>query len=665
LTGGRAAASGALRKENQRMKRTMGGWLSCGIGLLALASLGWPARAAGLDDFKLTKVIPADAMIVVDTRDHPGKEFVDKQFQRVWEAVEKQNFDRDIKRLIRGSLQEQGEDVDKFDTQWQQITDLAARVTWSKLGEREFAFAMSLVPPVGTDFVMLMMPPADQVAPDFEGLTAILKNLVSLAPQGELVLSTEGEGESVVHKLTVPNPMSPVSFTLARHKDVLLMGMGPTMVEQSLALLRGQSDAATAALASSERFQQAFKRLPPPADALRYMDLARLMSQARNFAQMGAQMAASLATSQPTEGTAGPGPFDFLPKIVDQFDLWDYVASVSTTDGMKTTKDTTIAVREEGRTRPLFKALYGNGPLRDPLKFVPKEATGVSVSNGIDFAAFYKTVLDFIDKEVPQGKDLLEQWKQQQQTMDFNVETDLLSWLGGGFAKFNATRGSAYVQDWALILEVRDEAKGNQALDKLVTKLDEYLVPNNGGVEDAKLEGAPGFKRVILPAFLALLPIGRPVFGIQDGHLFLASSPEIVTTALDVAAGKHDNFSKSERFVQEGLPLGQNVTGVSFEDLSHRGEELGQMLGMVGLVQAFLPAEAQKHPAVVTILSMVTKIGRVVKTLDFYKSSCSVSTFDGKATTVKEVTNYQEPPKPKPTTQETGEEGAKPAPARQ
>jgi hypothetical protein len=627
------------------MKRTVSGWLSFAAGLVALAALAGPARAAGLDDFKLIQVIPADAMIVVDTRDHPGQEFLDRQFERVWAAVEKQHFDRDLKRLIRGSLQEQGEDVDKFDAQWQQITDLAARVTWSKLGQRECAFAMSLVAPAGTDFVVLLMPPADQVAEDFEGLAAILKNLVGLAPPGELQLSTEGEGESVVHKLTVPNPMSPVSFTLARHKDVLLIGMGPAMFEQSLALLRGQSDAKTAALASSERFQQAFKHLSPPTDSLTYVDAARVLAQARSFAEMGAQMAASFAETQPAEGAPKPpGPLDFLPKLVDQLDLWDYVASVGTTEGMKTTEDTTVALREEGRSRPLFKALYGNGPLRDPLKFIPKEATGVSVTSGVDFAALYKTVLDFIEKEVPQGKDLLAQWQQQQATLDFNVETDLLSWLGGGFAKFNAARGSAYVQDWAVILEVRDEDKGNAALDKLVTKLDEYLVPQNGGVEDAKLEAAPGFKRVILPAFLALLPVGSPVFGIKDGHFFLASSPQIVSTALDVGAGQHDAFSKNERFIQEGLPLGPNVTAFSFTDLTRWGEELGQVLGMAAMVQMLLPPEAQKNPAVVTLLSMVTKVGRVVKTLDFYKSECSVSTFDGKATTMKVVTIYQEPP---------------------
>lgn len=641
------------------MKR-MGGRLGMAVlGVLWIAGSAW---AAGLDDFKLIRALPADAMIAVDTRDHAGKQFIDQQFKRVWDVVEKQNFDRDVKRLLRGLTLEQGGDVEKFDTQWQQITDLAANVDWSELCQRECAFAMKLAVPAGVDFVLLMAPPEDQVAKDFEGLTAILKNLISLAPEGALVLSSEGEGESVVHKLSVPNPMTPVSFTLARQKGVLIVGFGPSMVEQTLALLREQSDAATAALATTERFQQALKRLPAPTDSLFFVDVARLMAQCKGFADMAVQMLAA-ADTQPAEGTPTTSPAAFLPRIVEELDLWDYVAGVATTEGMKTTRDAVVVLRDEAKNRPLFKALYGNGPIRDPLKYIPKEATGVSVTSGVNFEALYKTALDFIDKHVPQGKDVVAQWKQTQADVDFNVEEDLLSWLGGGFAKFNATRGSAYVQEWVIILDVRDEAKANKALDKLCTRLDEYLVPQNGGVEDAKLEGAEGFKRVILPAFLAMLPVGRPVFGLKDGHLFLGSGPEIVSTALEVGAGKQDNFAKNERFQKEGLPLGQNVTGFAFEDLSRLGEELGQAFAMVGLVQMMMPPEAAKNPMMVSIMSVMNKVGRVVRTLDFYRSECSVSTFDGKATLTKGVVNYQEPPKPKPTTQEAPEEGAPPKPA--
>lgn len=633
------------------MKRK-GVWLSGGIGCLGLLlAVAAPAWAGGIEDFKLIRAIPADAMIVTNSRDHAGKEFVNRQFERVWDVAAKQGFDRDVKRLLRGMLEDQGQDVEAFDAQWQQITDLAAGVTWSKLCARECAFAMKVGMPTGVDFVLLMMPPEQEAAQDFDGLSAILKNLVGLAPEGALMLSTEGEGDAVVHKLFVPNSMPPISLTLARHKDVLLVGFGPAMVEQTLALLRGQSDAATAALVSTERFKQALKRLPAPTDGFYFVDAARLMAQFTEFAQMAAQMAAA-AETQPAEDAPPGGPAAFLPRAVALLDLWDYAAGVEATDGMKTTSENIVVLREDAKDRPLYKGLYGNEPIRDPLKFIPKEATSAGVNNGFDFHAIYKTIVEFIEKEVPEGKDLVTQFKDQQTQVEFSLEEDVLSWLGGGFAHFAATRGSAYVQEWVFMLNVRDEQKANLALEKLSTRLNAFLVPQNGAVEDAKLEAAEGFKRVILPAFLAMLPIGRPIYGVKDGQMFVGSGPEIVTMALEVGAGQRESFAKNERYLQEGLPVGQGVTGFSFEDLSRWGEELGQKLAMAGLMQMFMPPEAARNPAISTLFSMVNKVGRVVKSLDFYKSSCSVSTFDGKLSSTKSVINYQEPPKPAPTTQE-------------
>jgi hypothetical protein len=637
------------------MMKRKSGWLSGGLTLLVLLAAALPARASGLEDFKLTRAIPADAMIAVHHRGHAGQEFVNKQYERVWAAVEKQGFDRDLKRMMRGAIQEQEGDVAKFDEQWQKITDLAAKVTWSKLCERESAFALKLGMPTGAEFVLLMMPPADQVAPDFEGLSAILQQIVTLAPEGTFVLSSEGEGETVTHKLSPASQMPPLSLTLARQKDVIVVGFGSGLVEQSLALLGGKGEAG-ATLASTERFQQAIKRLPPATDGLQFVDVTRVMAQLRTFAQMGAQMMAAMQpTSQPTE-TPAAGPLDFLPKIVDQLDLWEYLAGVSTTEGMKTTSADIFVLREDAKSRPLFKALYGPGPLRDPLKFIPKEATAVNVNGGVDFAALYNTLLDFVGKEVPEGADHIAQWKRAQEEAGFDVEKDLLSWLGGGYASFTAPRASAYVSEWVLILGVRDEAKANAALTDLAARLDTSLKESNGGVEDAKIEGAEGFKRVILPAFAAMIPgLGRPVFGVKDGHLFVGNSPDIVTLALDVGAGKHENFSKSERFAKEGLPLDANVTGYQFKDLSKLGEELGQVFAITGMLSMMMPPEAQKNPALITLLSMANKLGSVVRTLDFFRSSCTVTTFDGKVSITKGVTNYQEPPKPKvtaPTTQE-------------
>ena len=126
-----------------------GAWVIGSLTLLLGLVVAQPAVAGGIDDFRLTRAIPADAMVAYHTRDHAGQEFVQKQFERVWAAVEKQGFDRDFKRLMRGAMQDAGEDVEQFDAQWQKITDLAAGIPWSQLCAREFAFALKIGMPAG------------------------------------------------------------------------------------------------------------------------------------------------------------------------------------------------------------------------------------------------------------------------------------------------------------------------------------------------------------------------------------------------------------------------------------------------------------------------------------------------------------------------------------
>ncbi len=620
-------------------------WLRNGLTALGLVVMALPSHAGGIDDFQLTRAIPADAMVAVHTRDHAGRAFISEQMERVWAAVGKQRFDRDIKRLFGGALAVPEADAESFDEHWQQLRDLAAGVVWSRLGERESAFALKLAPlPIGAEFVVLMMPPEEQLDDDFQGLAALLQGLAAMAPEGTFAHTTEGEGKNVIHRLAVVGPI-PMGVTLARQGDVVLIGWGTSMVEQSLALLRGESDPATAALRSTERFQQAFKRLPPPSDSLHFIDLARLAAQLRQFAQFAVALNQVPAT-QPGEQPVSK--LGFLVPLLDTFDLWEYVAGVATTDGMKTTCENITVLRADARSRPLRQVLYGNKPVRDLLKYVPKEATGVSAGSGLDLGALYQVVIDFVGKHVTGGKDFVATWNEMKQTeLPIDIEADLLSWIAGGYVSFTANIRSPYVQEHVFIIDVADEAKAAAGLEKTTAAINGLLMPQDGGVEDAGLEGAEGFKRVILPGIFAMIPgLGRPVYGLKDGKLLLGNGPEIVTASLAVAAGERESFAQSERFRTEGLALPDDVMSFSFKDLTKYGEELGQMLSMAGIARMFMPPEVARDPTLITALSIVSKIGRVARELNFYQSECSVTTTDGRLIVTKSVTHYREPPRP-------------------
>ncbi len=647
------------------MKRTVQGLIG-GLFVLGLLSILQPAQAAGLDDFKLTKAIPADAQIVVQARDHAGRKFVDEQFARVWAEAEKQGFDRDFKRLLRGTLEDEGGDTAAFDEQWQQIADLAAGVEWSRLCKQEFAFALKVAAPADFGFILLMVPPKDEVAKDYEGLTAILDALVKLDEQKQLVLSKEGEGAQMVQKLAAANAPVPLVLTVARQDDTLLIGFGSTLPEQALALLKGDAKDAGGSLASAERFQAAFKKLPPATDGYHFVDMAKIMTQAREFAKVAANFgAAQVAAAGSAPATSQPAnPLSFVVPLVDAIDLWDYVAGVSSTDGMKTTGETITVLREGAKDKPFGKAFYGGAPLKDPLKYVPKEAVGVNVTSGLDLQALYQAVLGFIKQAVAGGEEILAQWEQTKAELPFDIEADLISWVGSGFTAFSAPIPTPFMPGWVFILDVRDPAKAAAALELATDALNGMLASQNAGVEDAKLEEAEGFKRVILPPIAAMIPgLGRPIYGLKDNRLFVANGPEILKAALKTAAGTGDNFVKNERFIKEGLPLPDKMTKFSFSDLSNWGEQLGQGLAAASMMLRMTQQDLAKTPAGNTMLTLLTKVGNVLKKLDFYHTECSVTTFDGTVQRSKSVTHYQEPPKPasRPAEEPTSEAGEKPA----
>jgi len=623
---------------------------------LALTVVLPAAQAKGIEDFTLTKAIPADAFLAVHARDHEGKEFVNKQLARVWEEVRKVRFDRDIKRLFKAIRQEElppGAELEGFEEQWQQMYDLWTAVDWASLGEREFAMGMKLSFPT-TEFVLLFMPPEDQLKDSFEGLGGVLKTLVGLSPE-TFQLTTQQDGETIIHNVAIVGAPFPVGLTLARHGEVILIGFGPTISEQTLALLRGEGGEP---LAASARFKEAFRKLPDPTDEIFFCDVARLMAQLRMMLN-GAM--AMVEASAPAEGEEGYEDFlkwKALPdKILNELDVFEYIAEVTTTDGMKSTTDSITALRDDAQSRALYKVVAGNKPLADPLKYVPGNAGEFSVCSGIDLPALYQAVMKIIREDVPAGEGVIAGLETMKAESGWDIEKDIIGWIGGGLTTFSVPGPTPYSpSDFVLMLSVRDEAKAREIIDRLAALATPMLVNQNGSIVDAEIEGAEGFKTVVHP-MLAMLPIGKPTIGVKDGWLFIGSSPDMIVTTTEVAAGKLANFSKNERFLKEGIPPEGSVTSLSFTDLTKLGEELGNVLQMVPIIGMMAP-DLMKDPKMQSLLSMVGKAGRVVRKLDFFQSSASRTTFDGKMFVTKSVITYREPPvptKPKPVsaTEET------------
>jgi hypothetical protein len=608
------------------------------ILVLALAGV-LPAAAGGLGDFQLAQAIPADASVVAVSRDHAGRAFLSEQYQRVWDVVEQQHFERDVRTLMRGLFQQEGGDLQAFEQQWQQFSDLLLGVEWGDLFEQEGAFAAQIGFPL-PEIVLLGRAPVAKVEANFAGLAAIVDALARLAPEGQLVTTSTGTGDSVVRTLGVAEAVLPVGgLMLAREKDVLLVGFGVKLPEQTLALLRGE---AGQRLIETERFQSAMKRLPAPKDSFFFMDSARLMGQVR------AVIDAAMGMADPT-GEALDTQTRALPlRLIDAFDIFDFAAGVATTDGLKTHGDSIAVLSADANSRLLHSAIFKNPTLDKPLKYIPATAQNCSVWSGIALQPLYDGILTFINENVPNGAEMVRQWHEEiRPALPLDVEKDLISWIGGGFRTFSMPSRSAYQPgDWVVMISVSDETQGRTVLDRLLGEmLTPMLAQSSGAVRDARIEDAEGFKIIVHPALVMMPGLREPTIGIKNGQLFIASSADGIRNALAAAAGTAPDFSTNERFRAEGLPLGDGVSSISFKDLTGLGEELGQALQMVPMM-AFAMPDLARHPVGRALLSAAGKAGKVVRELNFLQSSCSQTTFDGKAAYSKFVLNYREPPKP-------------------
>lgn len=607
--------------------------------LMSLA-LATPALA-DLNDFKLTRAIPADVFLAVHGREHAGQEFLRNQMERVWKELQAQHLEQDIQKMFKGLMQGPGAsqpaDTSEFDAQWQQISDRISSIDWGALFGSENAVAMKIEFPA-VQMVMLTTAKEGQAQAAFDNLTELVKHMVNMAPPGKILLATEGDGADVTHRVSFAEIPIPFGITLARHNDVIAFGLGSTLPEQSLALLRGDSGPT---LAASERFAAAFKELPAPTDSLTFFDMDKMFKQINGLVDQLLQ--------QIPPGN-GPSPEErALPaKIMREFDVFDYVAAVASTDGMKTTSESIATLKPDATGKTFYKAFFGSGTLDNPLKHVPRDAANFSAMSGMDLMALYTGVVEFVRNEIPNGAEHIQHFEAQKQTLPFDLEKDLLALVGGKCISFSMPGKSAYSPgDWVIMCSVKNSDHAKAKLNDLVAWGEGMMKQQQAGtIGDATMQHGQGFKTVSSPMLMMMPGFATPTFGIQGEWLYVGSAPKAIDSSLACATGSQPNFSENERFAKEGVKLDvSGLTAASFTDMTKLGDELSAALGMVPMM-GMMMQDIYKNPVGRTFMTIVPKLSKVVKKLDFFKSSSSRTVMDGQVLRTLSVVNYREPPAP-------------------
>ncbi len=403
------------------------------------------------------------------------------------------------------------------------------------------------------------------------------------------------------------------------------------------ALLGNKSEALTWLDKAVDAGFQAPGKIAEDSDLVSLRDDPRFQAILVKAAKAGAQQA--------TEKTA------LVKRLVDRLmnavEILDYVATVEFTDGYAVRTESIAVLVSDAQTRPIYP-VFGNGDqLTDFDRYLPQETMSFSVSGGFDPGELYKFIEDTFRVVGPKGEELLAKWAAIQEEFGIDVKKDVIGWIDGNLISVTLADGGGSV--W--LIKVTDEETAREkvtaAVGFLSTKLAEVMATNpalamlavhTSPTQDERLTGFENLHFAMSPQ-----PI---VWGVTDGHLVFGSSADAVALCLETARGEHPGIRENARVMSEALVPAGPFTSVALTDQRGLGDKLAAGIGMVSMMSGMLTMaipDPEVRPVITKIAGMLAKLTPVARKIDFYKSTATCTTFDGRSWYTRMVTHYVSP----------------------
>lgn len=625
--------------------------------MFALVLVPCTARAGELPpSFSLGRYIPDDVWVFVDGAHNPEREFIDRNWARVFEAVKQSGIGGEVKSLIVSQLDARKRD--EFEQHWQTIVRLYNGVEWCQLGSAEMAFGMRFSPfPQMPACILLMRSAADSNETNFTGLKRILETVASLSPDESKLTDEELSG---VHVSSLQMAEGVFVIDLFRRGDIIGVTTSRAGTRQVLTLMRSkpaEGEPPVKAIVDQARFKHALSEVPSPKDAVSYLDLHKLFSDLNAF--LGG-IAPRAAGKEPAEkqGKAPKGDYEdgdgaqvinILTAALDQCDLFDYAITTELTDGMQTRSEAVCRLRSEAADKPLVKLFTGQKPFEQFDRFLPADVTAFDISSGANLSVLYDEIMRFVHKHIPDGEQVVATIHEHLAELKFDPKRDLLDWFSGETiaASLPAAMKSPFGGgDFVWFFRVKDAKLAAAKIEALLNWANDLLKGHDAPallLSDASEVSAKGFRSITHP-MVAMMGI-RMVYGFSDDWLVIGSSPSAVNKCLLAGNGKRPTIASNPRFQKEGIVPTGAVASASFKDLSSLGQELGSALMGMSFASAMIPDEPKTKP-IKSLFGILGRLGPAVAQIDFFSSESSATTFDGKAWRTKAVVTYRNPPKP-------------------
>ncbi|MCB9898178.1 MAG: hypothetical protein H6825_09265 [Planctomycetes bacterium] len=604
------------------------------FAVLLFPSLTVLAPVAGAAVGDLVDVVPVGAYSVWHRVASQDTALADRYFYEVVDAVLDAHFDE----VALDAISAAGAPRDTLD-EMQGVRDAIAgilgSVPWRDLVQNEFVVAESYDPPFLPEFttpsyLFACRPKADRVQPLEDALAGFLTSVSAIA--GSDVTYTRGSEPghdglaTQLHTLSVPALSGMTVLQMAFHDGQILVGVGPDFFDRALALASGGEGQS---LAATERWAQAFRGLPADAPTHVFVDMHQMMNGLHGLAAMLAQR----------EYDAGL----WQSVVNDVFDLVDFVDLMGVTthcEGNTVVTETVRRISPEAAERnPIHKSSAAAAYSGELLDYVPSDVIAFDTRGAIDLLPMYHYLIDRLRDYLPEADDVLWDFDVLQAAVDFDVEHDLLAWMGSEHISMEIPslrkHAGADDTDTVSICLLRDPAAARKCLDRmhavyaaaaprLLGELQDHM--RSAGipfVPDVRFEKSTGMFPQLYEFQLSVgsFPIPKLSFGVLGNLLVATTSEDALDHCMAVAAGDFDGISarpELEHLLEGGTFAGAGLRPVG-RNLAKATQIIGGLGGMAqGIVSSIAP---RNDPQVQRMLGIVTgvlpKITGVLQTIDF------------------------------------------------
>ena len=419
------------------------------LGAAALLATLAPTSSAQLQGYDLVGGVPSDYFLVVGSRDVPEAAFIDEHWANVWEVFRDTEIVEDLMDMVSA---EEPEGAAMMMGMFEHYRGLASGVDWDAMGD-QFLFAERLNVPVFTgnsamigmpDMIFLMRMDPEVAAQNHAGLVGMGQSVldqIAMMSEGEVELSFQAIEEhgfsfSVLDFTQFEQDAVDMPISIGHKDGILAITLGPGVRSEVAALLAGQGDIRS--IASTERFQRAFKGMPAAEMGFEYFDMPNMRGSMEDIFEMVSSILESELGPPPSGDEQGmlteeqmiAGMIEHgMGLAYDAMSIVEYSSSVRYVRGNSVHSIGRAAVAPGIESNPFYPLIGSTKPVANFAKYLPETTTSYSVTGAMDADALYDFALDMIGLQRAVG-----------QYSSFASEAERDMW----FSEFERFAGSYY-----------------------------------------------------------------------------------------------------------------------------------------------------------------------------------------------------------------------------